>query len=75
MRVLLSGIVAAAVIAIVAGFALRSAQEPAYKVYTSSSARVDDPGSNLVGKNWSGDPRVPPEARKEKLADSKPGAD
>jgi hypothetical protein len=75
MRVLLSGIVVAAVIAVVAAFALRLAQEPVYERFSSSSARVGDPGINLVGKSWSGDPRVSPQARKEKLADSKPGAD
>jgi hypothetical protein len=56
MGVILVGIVAAVVIAIGAGIFLRSEQEPAWEVYSSSSARVGDPGENLVGSDWSGDP-------------------
>jgi hypothetical protein len=36
--------------------------------------RVGDPGANLVGKSWSGDPRVRPEDRRAATVDSKAGA-
>jgi hypothetical protein len=56
MGVILTGIVAAAVIAIGAGFYMRSEQEPAWEVFSTSSTRVGDPGENLVGPGWTGDP-------------------
>jgi hypothetical protein len=37
---------------------LNSEQTLAYKAFATSSTRVSDPGYNLVGKNWSGDPIV-----------------
>jgi hypothetical protein len=37
---------------------LNSEQTLAYKAFATSGARVSDPGYNLVGKNWSGDPSV-----------------
>lgn len=48
MKTLLSGIAGAVVLAVIAAYVLSVAQEPVYQVYTSSSARVDQPGSNLV---------------------------
>jgi hypothetical protein len=60
MGVILSAIAVAIVIAIGAGFVLRSEQEPAWGAYSSSSARVGDPGCNLVGGNWGGNPEVAP---------------
>ncbi len=56
MGVILAGIVAAVVIAIGAGVFLRSEQEPAWQVYSTTSTRVGDPGENLVGPDWSGEP-------------------
>lgn len=56
MGVILTGIVAAIVIAIGAGFALRSQQEPSWEAYSTASTRVGDPGANLVGRDFSGDP-------------------
>ncbi len=58
MNIVISGIVAAVVLGVVAAFALRGAQEPAYEAYSTSSTRVGDPGSNLVGKGWSGEPKL-----------------
>lgn len=55
MGVILVGIAAAIVIAIGAGFVLQSDQEPAWQVYSTTSTRVGDPGSNLVGPEWSGE--------------------
>ena len=54
MNIVLSGIAAALVLGVVAAFALRGAQEPAYEAYSTSSTRVDDPGHNLVGPRWNG---------------------
>ena len=57
MGTILAGIVAAIVIAIGAGAFLRTEQEPAWQVYSSGvSTRVGDPGTNLVGEDWSGEP-------------------
>ena len=58
MHVVLAGIAAAVVLAIVSAFVLRAEQTPAYEAYSTSSTRVGDPGYNLVGKGWSGDPKV-----------------
>ena len=57
MGTILAGIVAAIVIAIGAGAFLRTEQEPAWQVYSSdASTRVGEPGDNLVGQDWSGEP-------------------
>ncbi len=56
MGVILAGIVAAAVLAVGAGFILRSEQRAAYEVYSTGSTRVGDPGQNLVGPQWTGEP-------------------
>jgi hypothetical protein len=56
MGMILSGIVVAIAIAVGAGVFLRSEQEPAWQVYSTASTRVGDPGENLVGANWSGEP-------------------
>jgi hypothetical protein len=55
---ILTGIVVAIAIAIGAGYFLlsRQQQRPAWQVYSSDSTRVGDPGHNLVGQNWSGEP-------------------
>lgn len=57
MGAILAGIVVAVVIAIGAGMVMRTEQEPAWQVYSSdASTRVGDPGVNLVGQDWSGEP-------------------
>ena len=56
MGVILTGIVAAIFIAIGAGVFLRSQQEPSWEVYSTASTRVGDPGGNLVGSDFSGEP-------------------
>jgi hypothetical protein len=58
MRTLIAGMAAAIILAIVAGFVFSSAREPVHTVYSSSSTRVGEPGSNLVGKAWTGNPRI-----------------
>ena len=52
MRVLMSGIAAAVILAVIAAFGLSVVQTPAYDRYSSSSTRLGDPGSNLVGNIW-----------------------
>ena len=54
MKVIILSAVAAIVIAYAAFFVLDREQEPAYKAFTGSGARVSDPGSNLVGPDWNG---------------------
>ena len=54
------GIAAAVVIAIGASFILRDEgqQRLAWEVYSTSGARVGDPGENLVGPGWTGEGEV-----------------
>ena len=57
MGVILAGIVATIVLAVAAGVIMRSEHEPSYEAYSSSgSTRVGDPGTNLVGPEWTGEP-------------------
>ena len=65
MGVILTGIVAAIVIALGAGFVLRAEQKPAWEVYSTASTRVGDPGVNLVGSDWSGNPDGPGDGENE----------
>ena len=60
MNIVLSGIAAALVLAVLAGFGLRAVQEPAYRAYSTSGTRVGDPGYNLVGGRWNGQGEVQP---------------
>lgn len=56
MGMIVTGVVAAFVIAIGANFFAGSQGDdrPAWQVYSTSSARVGDPGENLVGPSWTG---------------------
>ena len=54
MPVVIMGIVAAIGLAVIAGFVLRGEQKEAWEVYSTTSTRVGDPGTNLVGPNWTG---------------------
>lgn len=56
MRMILAGIVVAVVIAIGAGYIMQAQQEPSWQVFSTDSTRVGDPGHNLVGQNWTGEP-------------------
>ena len=61
MRAFLGSVAAAVVVAVVAMFALEGAWRPADKAFTSpTGARVTHDGYNLVGKNWSGEPKLQP---------------
>src|SRR3546814_18278990 len=58
MGIIISGIVTAIVCGAIAAFALSAVQKPSYDAYSTSSTRVGDPGSNLVGREWTGNPTV-----------------
>ena len=57
MGMIFAGTVAAVVIAIGASLVLRDQgqQRLAWEVYSTSGARVGDPGENLVGPGWTGE--------------------
>ena len=59
MKVIILSAVAALVLAVAASYILSREQEPAYEAFVGSGTRVTDPGSNLVGPEWTGDPRAP----------------
>jgi hypothetical protein len=56
MRVILSAVCILALLALLAGGGYYLAQEPVYRARPMDSVRVGDPGDNLVGRNWTGDP-------------------
>jgi hypothetical protein len=59
MKAFALAVLAALVLAGAAAAALNSAQVLAYQAYATSSTRVSEPGHNLVGPRWTGDPTVP----------------
>ena len=58
MGMILTGIVLSVEIALGAGVYFLNApkQQPTWQAYSTESVRVGDPGHNLVGPNWSGEP-------------------
>ena len=56
--VLISFLVQMAVLAVIAAALLTNTQKFAYEAFTSPSARVSDPGYNLVGPRWTGEASV-----------------
>jgi hypothetical protein len=59
MKVIFGSVLIALLIGVVAAFVLNAAQRPAYEAFSTSSTRVGEPGHNLVGDNWSGNPGRP----------------
>jgi hypothetical protein len=59
MKVILTSLLIALVIGVAASLILTPQHRPAYEVYSTESVRVGDPGNNLVGENWSGQPARP----------------
>ncbi len=49
MKVFLAALVFAAVVAVGMSVFLSGIQQPSYSAFTTSGARVGDPGNNLVG--------------------------
>jgi hypothetical protein len=58
VAVILGAIVLAVIIALTAGAGFYMAQEPVYQAQPGPGVRVGDPGHNLVGQGWTGDPTV-----------------
>jgi hypothetical protein len=56
MPVIVSGIAVALILALLAGAGYYLGQEPVYRAQPMPSVRVGDPGYNLVGRNWTGNP-------------------
>ena len=54
MGTVLTGIAAAIVLAVGLGVFLAQDPKLAWQAYSTTSARVDDPGNNLVGPRWNG---------------------
>ena len=54
MKVILAAIAAAVVLAVIAALVLPMTQQPAWQAYSTPSARVGDPGHNLVPEWTSG---------------------
>jgi uncharacterized protein involved in exopolysaccharide biosynthesis len=61
MRVILASILAAVLLAVAAGAVGWQLQTPVYEAQAVPSVRLDDPGTNLVGPDWSGEPRTAPD--------------
>jgi hypothetical protein len=58
MRIVLTGIIAAIVLAAGLGAFLASNPKLAWQAYSTTSTRMDDPGSNLVGPRWNGENNI-----------------
>jgi hypothetical protein len=58
MPVILGAIVIAVLVAATAGAGYYLAQEPVYRAQPGPGVRVGDPGHNLVGNDWSGEPTL-----------------
>jgi hypothetical protein len=60
MKTFLASVVAVLLLAVAASSILDRFQEPSHRAFQTSGARVDHPGDNLVGPDWSGLAPVPP---------------
>jgi hypothetical protein len=56
MKAFLLSVAVAIVLGAAAAAILDATQQRAYEAYATSAARVSDPGHNLVGREWSGEP-------------------
>jgi hypothetical protein len=56
MKPFLLSVIVAVTLAIAAAALLNGTQQRAYEAYATSGTRVSDPGHNLVGPRWSGEP-------------------
>ncbi len=57
MKAFAVAVIAAIALGVLAMFALNSSQKLAYQAFATSGARVSEPGTNLVGPRWNGDPK------------------
>jgi len=60
VKAFLAAVAAVVVLGLAAALVLSLAQRPAYQVFATQATRVGDPGSNLVGGHWSGNPGKDP---------------
>jgi hypothetical protein len=58
MKVILGAVVLAVIVALMAGASFYRAQEAVYRAQPGPGVRVGDPGHNLVGQGWTGDPTL-----------------
>jgi hypothetical protein len=56
MKAFIAAVLAAVLLGVAAMLALTSNQKFAYQAFATSGARVSEPGTNLVGPRWNGDP-------------------
>jgi hypothetical protein len=54
MKAVLSGIVIAFCVAVLASLVLGGTQRPSFEAYSTQAVRVGDPGHNLIGPAWDG---------------------
>jgi uncharacterized protein involved in exopolysaccharide biosynthesis len=69
MQIILASIVIAVLLAVGAGIVLSQMQEPVYEAQAMPTVRLDDPGHNLVGPDWSGLPTTHESKAKVSWAD------
>jgi hypothetical protein len=70
MQIIVTSIVVALLLAAGAGLVLSGTQKPTYQARVMPSVRIDDPGENLVGPDWSGLSRPAQNATKVSQASS-----
>lgn len=69
MPVIVAGIALAIVISLGVGYLLYASEKPVYQAMSATpSVRIDEPGTNLVGPDWSGLYKTPSQAGREKTA-------
>lgn len=56
MKAFILAVIAAIGLGVAAMYALTSNQTFAYQAFATSGARVSEPGTNLVGQKWNGNP-------------------
>lgn len=56
MKAFIAAVAALVVLGGLAAVVLSFSQRPAYQAYATTGARVGDPGENLVGGSWTGNP-------------------
>lgn len=56
MKAFIVAVIAAIGLGVLAMYALTSNQTFAYQAFATTGARVSEPGANLVGETWTGNP-------------------
>ena len=57
MKPFIAAVIAAIAIGFGASLVLSSNQQFAYEKFSTSGVRLSEPGTNLVGHEWTGDPK------------------